>query len=366
MSGTSPRAAAPPLALCLLALGCTSAPASPTPTADVPPVATDTNVVEDAGACPAPLGTPSARTTPPTYAMLDDTLRVNHLQAKATHNSYHQLPPRIIPDWNYAHAPLDMQLENQGVRGLELDLHWDARCGRLRVYHLPSLDDRSSCDLFTDCLTLVRRWSDAHPSHHPLFLHIEPKDAWTDAEAAARLDAMDREILSVFPRSLVITPDEVKGDAATVADGVRTRGWPTLRASRGRVLFYIDRTDNLRTVYTHGGRDLDARVAFVDSAMSDPFAGVLVLNNPRHADLAAAVRANFLVRVSIWGAGSRMDPSDVQAALDSGAQIISTDYPVPIANVTTGVTIPGGTPSRCNPVTAPMGCTSALVEQLSR
>jgi hypothetical protein len=54
------------------------------------------------------------------------------------------------------------------------------------------------------------------------------------------------------------------------------------------------------------------------------------------------------------------------AALASGAQFVSTDYPEPNPDFGTGyfVQIPGGTPGRCNPVNAPPGCRSVALERL--
>lgn len=353
--------------LVLAALGLLACAPSPTAATDA---ATDADAPAPAppdgpaGACPPPLGTPRPRAATPAAGPLDDTLRVHHLQALGTHNSYHLRPAVPVPAWDYSHAPLDVQLAAQGVRALELDLHWTDDCERFLVRHIPVVDDRTTCATLVDCLALVRRWSDAHPAHHPLFLHLEPKGTWPDDDAERRLTAMEREILSVFPRELVITPDEVRGTAPTLAEAIRTRGWPTLRATRGRVLFYIDRSDNLRTVYTHSNRDLDGRLAFVDSARTDPFAAVLVLNNPRDPEVTRAVRENFLVRVFSWSAPDPRDKALVQAAFDSGAQIISTDYPAITPTVPLPVQIPSGTPSRCNPLTAPAGCTAEAIERL--
>lgn len=362
------------LAVSLALLGCEGTTVAPTMDAatpdapDVPALAVDALEETDTRpACPAALGAPTPRTVGPTRGPMDDALRINHLQAKGTHNSYHLRPAIVGPDWDYSQAPLDEQLESQGVRALELDIRWDSRCGRFRVFHLPILDPRSTCDLFTDCLGVVRRWSDAHPSHHPLMIQIEPKDAWDAATTEQRMTAMEAEILSVYPRDLVITPDEVRGVAASLPEAIRTRGWPTLGASRGRVLFFIDRTDSLRDVYTHGGRDLMGRLAFIDSAVGDPFAGVMVLNNPNGANVPEAVRAGYLVRVFSWTAGDAvLHPAVTAAGLASGAHIISTDFPAMARGGVEGVRIPGGTPSRCNPLVAPMGCTSAAIESLPR
>lgn len=350
-----------------LCVACSGDPAAAPSDAAVDRAA-DAPVVDVPGPmCPAPLGTARPRTVAPTAGPMDDALRMNHIQLKATHNSYHLQPTLDIADWRYSHAPLDVQLDQQGVRGVELDLHWNIPCERFEVYHLGTIDDLTTCRVFTTCLETIRAWSDAHPSHHPLFIHLEPKDTFAVSANEARIASMEREILSVFPRELIVTPDEVKGDAATVADAVRTRGWPTLRAARGRVLFYIDRTDAFRDAYTHGGHDLNGRVAFVDSEMTDPFGAMLVLNDPsRSADIMAAVRANFIVRVFSWTAPGPDDAHTPALALATGAQIISTDFPAMAPGVSAWVDIMGGTPSRCDPVNAPAGCTSAAIESLAR
>jgi hypothetical protein len=57
-----------------------------------------------------------------------------------------------------------------------------------------------------------------------------------------------------------------------------------------------------------------------------------------------------------------------RAALNGGAQLVSTDYEQPDPTIGNGyvVRIPGGTPARCNPVTGPPGCRPADVEDPSR
>ena len=92
------------------------------------------------------------------------------------------------------------------------------------------------------------------------------------------------------------------------------------------------------------------------------------LNDPiaDAAKIKAALAANMLVR-------TRADADTVQArsnnttmrdaALAGGAQFVSTDYEVPNPRFSPYVVkIPGGTPARCNPVTAPPTCTSTDVE----
>jgi calcium-dependent phosphoinositide phospholipase C len=125
---------------------------------------------------------------------------------------------------------------------------------------------------------------------------------------------------------------------------VRTDGWPTLGQARGRVLF-------------------------TSSAPGTPEAAFVKLNDPI-ADfdtIRQVVAAGFVVR-------TRADADTVQArsndttmrdmALASGAQWVSTDYPVPDPSIGTGyqVTIPMGAPGRCNPISAPRDCTAQDIE----
>lgn len=286
------------------------------------------------------------------YAM-DGVLRMNHVQVKATHNSYHvETPGNSLAEWHYTHAPLDVQLESQGVRGIELDTRYVADTDRFEVFHIPALDEQTTCRAFADCLKVVRAWSDAHPHHAPILVHVEPKDVPPE-DAEPYFEKMHAEILGAWPRERIIAPDDVKGDAPTLRDAVTTRGWPTLGQARGTILFYVDNLDVWRAPYTRGGASLANRLMFVSSAEADPLAAVIILNDPtERARIDAAARAGFIVRTRADEAGL---PEQRAAALATGAQLLSSDFP-------TMFPIPEGTPARCNPVTAPAGCSPAAVE----
>ena len=312
----------------------------------------------DAGACPPALGTPAPRDAPPPVLSMDDVLRVNHFQAKGTHNSYHVEPTPAHPEWMYTHAPLDEQLAEQGVRKLELDLWWNERCERFEVFHIGFLDEVTTCRLFTDCLAAIRAFSDAHPGHHPVLVQIEPKDTFADDVGPSRFDALDAEIRSVFPEDLLITPDFVRGAHASVREAVETDGWPTLGETRGRVLFFLDRGGAQRDLYLRGHEDLSGRVLFVDGSATDPFAVVHVRNDPNgdFDEIQTLVRAGHIVRTRAD------DDASLARALESGAHAISTNWPVPVDGHAFSLAIPGGTPSRCNPLSAPAGCTPEAIE----
>ncbi|HVU01626.1 MAG TPA: Ca2+-dependent phosphoinositide-specific phospholipase C [Polyangiaceae bacterium] len=297
-------------------------------------------------------------------------LRITQLQAKGTHNSYHvETPGTPIPDWQYSEKPLDVQLESEGVRAVELDTHFDEAAHLLRVYHVPGVDQGTTCQLFTDCLTTIRVWSDAHPKHHVLFVHIEPKEAALNqtVDFAAYADLMDETILSVWSRERIVAPADVQGTAATLRDAVTTTGFPSIESTRGKVLFYLNERAGFHDAYTRGGDDISGRIVFPESHVDEPIGGVVILNDPLNDPIADAVGQGFLVRTSCDGVPRPADTdARREAALASGAHIVSTDYPDPTAVDAGGsaFVMPGGTPSRCNPKTAPESCTSESIEKL--
>lgn len=302
--------------------------------------------------------------------------------------------------WEYTHAPLAEQFASEGIRQIELDVHADPDGGLyampfalflltndatatlpglgapgLKVLHVPDLDVFSTCPTFVACLAEVKGWSDANPGHLPLMILVEVKE---DAGlfvipppfGAAAFDTLDAEIRSVFPPEQLLTPDDVRGDSATLEDAVLERGWPRLAASRGRVLFGLDNADK-RDTYLAGHPNLEGRVLFTNSAPGLPDAAFVKANDPSDPDaIADLVRAGYVVRTRADAdtlEARANDPTRSELALASGAQYVSTDYPVPDPALGPyQVTIPGGAPGRCNPVNAPPGCRDFALERLDR
>lgn len=283
---------------------------------------------------------------------LDDVLRLNHVQALGTHNSYHLSTEGVdVEEWSYDMAPLDVQLGGQGVRQFEIDVHRDPERDRWAVYHIGLVDEQTTCVAFTDCLGVMKDWSDRNPAHHPIVTLIEVKD-----EGEVSLPSLEAELLSVWPEDRLVTPDLVQGDAASLRDAVADVGWPTLGELRGRALFVLHDSGALRDEYTDALTTTAGRAMFpdADTDLDLPIAAFASINDAvTDADpLAAALAAGFLVRTRADSGG---DVSGRDAAIASGAQFASTDFP-------DEVEIPGGTPSRCNPVTAPDECHSEAIE----
>ena len=309
-------------------------------------------------ACHQGDGTPGPQPVDPVFPYpLDDSLRVHHLQAKSTHNSYHIEPDgNELLDWAYSHAPLGGQLATQGVRHFELDIRYDAAAERFVVFHLKIIDEETQCETLTTCLADIKAWSDGHRAHHPIVVQLEIKDSYPgDAQAEGYFGRLHDEIRSVWPAERIVTPAMVRGDHASVGQAVAAVGWPTLGDCRGRVLFTMDNGGELVRAYSNDHSGLANRLIFPASDPGDAYAAVAVLNDPNDSRIAAAVAANMLVRTRADSSGIEAvngDTTRLTTALASGAHFISTDFPVPVPEHDYAVSIPEGTPARCNPGTA--------------
>ncbi len=350
-------------------------------------------------------------------AAQDRTVHVNQIQVIGSHNSYHagfapserryleMKSPQTLRSLDYRHAPLADQLSG-GVRQIEIDIYNDPEGGRFahpaiveavaaaglpadpdfdpkhemdkpgfKVMHVQDLDERVTCHTFVSCLRAVHDWSEQHPRALPIFILVEtkegrPKDMPNAPEAdvftPAIFDAVDAEIRSVFKGSEMITPDEVRGDAATLNAAIRTKGWPTLERARGRVMFLLDQR-HAAAVYGAGHPSLSGRLIFTNAVPGDPDAAFTEENDGTASAIDALVKQGYLVRTRTDEPTEQARSNDTSRrdrALGSGAQMLSTDYPLSEPAAWTGysVGLPGGVVARCNPVNKPAGCKDALLE----
>lgn len=273
---------------------------------------------------------------------------------------------------DYRFPSLDTQLR-AGLRSVELDLNVDHTGGRfldplsyrllrergdaeleplyldslrqpgLKTLHMADVDFRSSCPTFRSCLQQLRAWSDANPAHSLVYVLLEPKLSNLaatlpgatqvepfDARAFVEMDTSIRQLLG---RSRVITPDDVRGDRVSLEQAVLARQWPTVSQARGKFMFLmIAGSDEAYRPYLDGHPNLEGRMAFVRGRPGQAHAAFVMLDNAltRATEIAELVRKGYLVRTraDIDTAEARSnDTRRRDAALASGAQIISTDYP---------------------------------------
>ncbi|MFA7692955.1 MAG: hypothetical protein GX117_02315 [Candidatus Hydrogenedentes bacterium] len=270
---------------------------------------------------------------------------MNQIQVIGTHNSYHVEPDELMLDiassfteeansMRYSHDPLDVQLD-QGVRSFELDIH--PYLDEFAVYHIPILDEGSHCPKIEDCLRLVLDWSLQHPDHIPISFLLEFKITESLLSGrellkadAATLALFEKTILAVMPKTKILSPDDVRGNAATLTAAVQSEGWPLLSDCRGKFFFVLHNRTELREAYTKEHPSLEGRLMFVNSTPDRSDAAFAVPDNPYSQRVKKYIAQGMIVRVRAdaglkeAGAG---DTSRRDAAFASGAQIISTDFP---------------------------------------
>ncbi len=153
----------------------------------------------------------------------------------------------------------------------------------------------------------------------------------------AAYDAWDAEIRAELPADKLITPKAVQ------------TAFPTVESSRGKFLFILDEAHPQWELYLQGRKD---RVMFVNVPEGNPEAAVHIVNEPRRTigHIQRLVRSGYLVRTRS-DADTREaranDKTRFEAALESGAQIISTDHYVPDPEIGNGFQItlaPGWNP----------------------
>lgn len=276
---------------------------------------------------------------------------------------------------DYIQMPIEAQLR-AGVRSFELDLQADPKGGLytdplpyrelratgqtdlapiyedqlrqpgMKVFHLADVDFRSQCPRLRQCLTLLRQWSDAHPGHSPVFILLEPKIDGLDkvvpgatavgAFDKAAFEEVDADILSVLGRERIFTPDDLRGTHKTLEEAALAKAWPKLSTVRGKFLFlYLIPGLNLKVFapYLDGHPSLEGRVAFAQGLPGMKHAAFVMVDNAlaKPGQIQDLVRRGYIVRsradIDTWEARQNKTQRR-DAALASGAQIISTDYPL--------------------------------------
>ncbi len=175
-----------------------------------------------------------------------------------------------------------------------------------------------------------------------------------------RPDALDAEIRSVFDEDHLLTPDDVRGEHATLREVVVSGGWPTLDQARGRVYFALDNGGSYRDDYLADHAGLAGRVMFTDSPSSADEAAFIKRNDANASDITSLVQQGFLVRTRSDAETQQAQSNDTtlrELAFASGAQFVSTDYPNPDLDLSEYVVeFEDGALFRCNPINSREGC----------
>jgi len=329
----------------------------------------------------------------------DNNLKLNQLQVIGSHNSYKTaIEPALykviyekdsaIAGVQYEHVSITDQL-NMGLRNLEIDIYADSKGGKyahpkglelakpdkaydpngemnkpgFKIIHMVDVDFRSSVLTFESCLQMLKKWSDEHPGHIPVFITLEPKDGYTNQFGTTPepftpqlFDEADAVIRANLGNDKLITPDMVRGRYATLEEAVLKGNWPTLKNAKGKFFFLLDDSKNKMKMYVEGHPSLKGRVAFVNAKPGTPEAAAMFRNeSDKDIDITDLVKKGYIIR-------TRADLNTVQArksdyslfelAKKSGAQIITTDYyqPSKLFKSTYQIKFEDGKYVRTNPV----------------
>ena len=155
------------------------------------------------------------------------------------------------------------------------------------------------------------------------------------------------------------------GTRLNLTGAVLDEGWPLMDECRGKAMFVLLATGDMRDLY------MDERPGLVGAKMFPMFTSqgqypgeevIFSLTDPitDGEEITRLVEEGFIVRTRADSGGVEPDNNDTtrfEAALASGAHTIATDYPGPVDGMEYWIDIPEGNPSRCNPVVAPIWCT---------
>ncbi|MDN5216317.1 phosphatidylinositol-specific phospholipase C1-like protein [Fulvivirgaceae bacterium BMA12] len=314
---------------------------------------------------------------------MNETPKLNHIQIIGSHNSYKQaIQPELWEQLydkdssramalQYEHIDLTSQLE-LGLRSLEIDIFHDPKGGRykkplgnyllrdrgvdplpfdekneldkpgLKVFHVQDIDFRSHRLLFRNALLEIKQWSDQNEEHLPIIITLNAKDSPVDLPdfvkplpfSKTALDSIDLEIRSVFNHEDLITPDFVRGEFQQLEEAILKRGWPDLSVVSGRLMFVLDERGDKLLRYIEDHPALKHRVMFTNSQENTPEAAFRIVNDPVKdlAYIKTLVAKGYMVRTRA-DAGTfearNNDYTRFEKAMESGAQVISSDYYLP-------------------------------------
>jgi Phosphoinositide phospholipase C, Ca2+-dependent len=306
-------------------------------------------------------------------------LKLNQIQVIGSHNSYKQAidpplfaylqqsNPALAEGLDYSHIGIPEQL-SLGLCNLEIDIYADAKGGKyahpkglewagkseqvkpydpegrmqepgFKVFHVQEIDFRSHVFTLKECLQQLKSWSDAHPGHNPVFITMNAKDETIDKPGFTVpekftpevYDQLDKAFVEHLGREKLLVPDQVRGKRSSLEQAVLSEGWPSLAAAKGKFIFILDEKGAKIDAYTQGHPGLKGRVLFANAQPGTPEAAILIMNDPvKDLDkIREMVKKGYIVRTRADANTKQArnnDKSMFEAACQSGAQIITTDY----------------------------------------
>ncbi|MBR5561661.1 MAG: hypothetical protein IKW12_00765 [Clostridia bacterium] len=287
-------------------------------------------------------------------AVLKSGVKFNEMSFIATHNSYQTTAIdeakniyRSLSDLTFGiykakkigfeSETLTDQLEC-GLRSFELDIETFDRDGDVSFtcMHSPYFEMSTSCYDFSLALKEISMWSDNNPDHLPITIIIEPKRVFIPLENMEYFNleyalALD-EVLKEGLGEKLFTPADMLRDYESFGEMRAADDWCKVRDMLGKVVVllhdcgvtedYIDIDESVKTQAMFPmlrERDIDRDCT-----------SFIICNNPgKLLEIKGEVidEKKIMVRTRADEFG-KINKKNLEDAFASGANIISTDYPV--------------------------------------
>jgi len=320
------------------------------------------------------------------FSQFHDSIRLNEIRVLASHNSYKKKPdPKVLRflsrfkkqlgssndpiQLDYGHLPLSEQFDTYGVRGIEIDISYDPKGGlyskrklnlfipRIRqrvkdkrmkepgfkVLHIADVDYETNYLTFKDILIELKKWSENHPGHSPLFVNIEAKGSNPGDESkflrklgfkkaipfdSLAFEKLDQELFSVFSQTTIFSPSNLKGNYSSIQNRILNENWPNLSECMGKIIFILE--GNNEHIYRQKPYQ---HPMFVYGNSNDEHTAFVLRNDPidRENEIRELTK-KYIVRTRSDAGTIESRNNDYKrfnSAWQSGAQIISTDYYMP-------------------------------------
>lgn len=295
-------------------------------------------------------------------------IKFNELRYTATHNSYEtpnldevkQLYANLseltfglisAKTGDFSCPTLTDQL-SAGIYSLELDIEVSDQNGNITFtcMHAPRIQMNTSCYNLELGMKEIKMWSDNNPGHLPITVIIEPKDFFIPMENlkslnityAQQLDSMLRRTLG----STLFTPADMMRDYKSLGAMRRADDWCKVSDMLGKVLILMHEC-NTTEKYIDLDESLKSQAMFPmlrEGDLKRDCASFIILNDPeRFLQIfdEAINTQKLIVRTTADSFGS-ISEKRRELALNSGAQIVSTDYPVKLTTTQGDYTVSFG------------------------
>jgi hypothetical protein len=316
----------------------------------------------------------------------DTNVRLNDIRILASHNSYKKLPhPKVVKflsrfkkrlgeennpiQLDYGHLPIETQMSDYNIRGLELDVYYDPKGSLYRkrkinrfiigqkvkvrdekmkqpgfkLLHIPDIDFETNYLTFIDALKSVKSWSKNNPNHSPIFINVEVKGTSAADESkflrilgfkrAIPMDSLafislNNEILSVFSDGEIYKPIQLQSNYNCIKDRIFSEGWPLLSECMGKIFFILQ--GNNEDIYRKILQNDKSLCMFAYDEPGASNTAFVIRNNSKNKEREIGLLSDYYIIRTRTDAGTiqarNNDYSDFVSALKSNAQIISTDY----------------------------------------